>query len=909
MIKSNQPIASGTRLGHYEILSRLGAGGMGEVWCALDTRLNRDVAIKVLPAALAMDKERLVRFKREAQVLASLNHPNIAGIYGLEECDGVVALALELVPGPTLADRIAAGPIPIDETLLIARQIAEALETAHERGVVHRDIKPANIKVTADGTVKVLDFGLAKIFTEESQETDLSHSPTLIKGTQVGMILGTAAYMSPEQARGKSVDKRADVWAFGCVLFEMLSGKHAFDGDSITDILAAVVKEQPDWTSLPASTHEPVQRLLHRCLAKDPKQRLRDIGDARLDISEVLNGGTYHAITEPEPGAKETPYRRRIVPWTIAALAIMVAVSALYFRKASTENTSAEMRQFTLAQPDEGPLDLTYGGSVLFSPDGTQLVSSIRVSGKRQLFLRALSSAQAQPLDGTQGASDPFFSPDGKWLAFFAAGMLKKISVSGGAAEVICKAENPRGGVWTNDDFIVFTPDTDSPVYRVRASGGQAEAISSLRSSDKERSHRWPDVLPGGKAILFSVAYEIGNPLDDASIAVLDLSTGKHKTLIKGGAFPRYAPTGHLVYARRGALIAVPFDVERLEVTGAPVTVQEHLMTTVVNGRAQFSFSSKGDFAYIQERANNSELGQVLEWVDRRGGAQALINVRHEYSGPRLSPDGRTLFMEIADPAAAIWVYDMGRGTLSRVTQGGVSYGPIPSPDGRRLAYQATRDGVTGVMISNVDGGNEERLTSDKRFNFPTSWSPDGKQLLITGANESGNSDVRLVSVDGDRKQLTLIQGPFNAGGARFSPDGHWIAYVSDESGRYEVYVRSYPEGGTRIPISSAGGTQPVWSRNGRELFFRNGDQTISVTVGLSPSPVVGKPETLFTRTTFDDSSGPAYGMSADYDVSLDGQRFVMRKHNQDNNQVPTARIVFNWFDELKRLTSTNRGR
>jgi serine/threonine protein kinase/Tol biopolymer transport system component len=899
-------IATGIRLGHYEIRSPLGAGGMGEVWRAHDTRLNRDVAIKVLPATFALDGERLARFKREAQVLASLNHPNIAGIYGLEECDGVVALALELVPGPTLADRITAGPIPIDEALLIARQIAEALEIAHERGIVHRDIKPANIKVTADGTVKVLDFGLAKIFTEESSETDLSHSPTLVKGTQAGVILGTAAYMSPEQARGKTVDKRSDVWAFGCVVFEMLAGKRIFDGDSLTDILAAVVKEQPDWTSLPTSTPEPVQRLLHRCLAKDPKQRLRDIGDARLDICEVLNGGIYQAIKQPERRTHETPDWRRLLPWTISVLAILIAMFALYFRKAPSESTSAGVRQFTLAQPAEGSLDLTFGGSVLFSPDGTHLVSSVRVGGKRQLFDRALSSAVAQPLDGTQGASDPFFSPDGKWLAFFASGMLKKVSVSGGAAEVVCKAQNPRGGVWTNDDTIVFTPDTDSPLYRVRAGGGPVESISSLNSTDKERSHRWPDVLPGGKAILFSVAYEIGNPLDDASIAVLDLSTGKHKTLIKGGAFPRYVPTGHLIYARRGALVAVPFDVDRLEVTGAPATVQEDVMTTVVNGRAQFSFSSKGDFAYIQERSNNNaEVGQVLEWVDRRGGAQALINVRHEYSGPRLSSDGRTLFVEMADPAAAIWVYDMGRGTLSRLIQAGVSYGPIPSPDGRRIAYQATRDGVTGVMISNVDGSGEERLTSDKRFNFPTSWTPDGKQLLITAASEIGNIEVRLIAVDGDRKQQPLLQGPFNAGGARFSPDGHWIAYVSDESGRNEVYVRSYPGAGTRIPISSDGGTQPVWSRNGRELFFRNGDQTLAVTVGLSPSPAAGKPKILFTRTALDDSSGPAYGMAADYDVSLDGQRFIMRKHNPDNSQIPAVRIVFNWFDEIKRLTST----
>ncbi|HSE34016.1 MAG TPA: protein kinase [Pyrinomonadaceae bacterium] len=895
-------ISTNTTIAQYTIVSKLGEGGMGQVWLARDTRLNRDVAIKLLPATFAIDSERLARFRREAQVLASLNHPNVAAIYGLEECDGVIALVLELVPGPTIADRIAQGPISIEEALPIARQIAEALEVAHERGIIHRDIKPANIKVTEDGSVKVLDFGLAKILTDESAESDLSHSPTLIKGTQAGVILGTAAYMSPEQARGKTVDKRADVWAFGCVLFEMLTGKKIFSGDSLTDILAEVVKEEPNWSTLPPSTPPSIERLLRRCLTKDPKQRLRDIGEARFEISDTIAGGFAPARqTKEATRTTSSANWRQVLPWAIAAIAILVTISVLYFRKSSSSVTTAGVKQFTLAQPTQGPLDLTFGGSVLLSPDGTQIVNSIRIGGNRQLFVRQLSSGVSQLLDGAQGASDPFFSPDGKWLAFFANGMLKKISLSGGAAEIITKAPNPRGGVWTFDDNIVFTPDTDAPLYRVSAKGGTAEPISSLDGNSKERSHRWPDVLPGGKAIVFSIAYEVGNPLDDASIGVLDLSTGKHKTIIKGGSFPRYVPTGHLVYARRGALIAVPFDAQRLEVTRPPVTVQEDVRTAVVNGRAQFSFSTKGDLVYIQERQNNSgDSGQLLEWVDRRGVAQGLINVRHEYSGPRLSADGRTLFVEVADPSAAIWVFDIGRGTLSRLTQGGVSYGPIPSPDGRRLAYQATRDGVTGAMLSQVDGSGEERLTSDKRFNFPTSWSPDSKQLLLTAASENGYAEVRVIDVDGDREQRPLIQGSFNIGGARFSPNGRWIAYVTDESGRNEVYIRSYPEIGTRIQVSVDGGSEPVWSRSGKELFFRNGDQTMAVNIGLSQSLVVGKPQLLFSRYALDDSSGPAYGMAAAYEVSLDGQRFIMEKYNQETAQLPAPRVILNWFDELK---------
>ncbi|HSE22040.1 MAG TPA: protein kinase, partial [Pyrinomonadaceae bacterium] len=440
----SETISPNSTIAQYTIVSKIGEGGMGEVWRARDTRLNRDVAIKLLPATFALDAERLARFRREAQVLASLNHPNVAAIYGLEECDGVIALILELVPGPTIADRVASGPIPIDEALPIARQIAEALEVAHERGIVHRDIKPANIKVTEEGSVKVLDFGLAKILADDSVEADLSHSPTLIKGTQAGVILGTAAYMSPEQARGKTVDKRADVWAFGCVLFEMLTGNKIFSGESLTDILAEVVKEEPNWSSLPPSTPPSIQRLLRRCLTKDPRQRLRDIGEARFEICETL-AGVSSTIPEAQASTR-SPFSakwRGILPWAITGIALLVTISVLYFRKSSPSDTSAGVKQFTLAQPTQGPLDLTFGGALLLSPDGTQLVNSIRIGGNRQLFVRQLSSGVAQLLDGAQGASDPFFSPDGKWLAFFANGMLKKISLSGGAAEIINKAPNP----------------------------------------------------------------------------------------------------------------------------------------------------------------------------------------------------------------------------------------------------------------------------------------------------------------------------------------------------------------------------------------------------------------------------------------------------------------------------------
>jgi len=898
----------GQTLSHYHITGKLGAGGMGEVYRARDSRLNREVAIKVLPEGFAQDAERLARFQREAQVLASLNHPNIASIYGLEESGQVYALVMELVEGPTLADRIAAGPLPLEEALPIARQIAEALEAAHERGIIHRDLKPANIKVTPDGNVKVLDFGLAKVFEEQPGNPDLSHSPTLMHGTQAGVILGTAAYMSPEQAKGKAVNKRADIWAFGCVLYEMLTGMQVFSGETLTDTLAAVVRAEPEWSALPAATPGVIRKLLGRCLTKDVKQRLRDIGDARIEIEEAMAAGTDEPLvgTDQIVALQPTSRWRRLLPWAIATLAVLTALLVIAYRANRSPDGAAAVKQFVLAPPAEGiPVALS-APCLLLSPDGTRLVSTVKVSNSWQLFDRLLNSPAARPIDGTQGAMDPFFSPDGQWLAFFANGLLKKVPLSGGAPETICNAQNARGGVWASDNTIIFTPGTDGPLSRVPASGGPIEVISTLAVNNKERSHRWPDVLPGGKAILFSVAYEVGNPLDDASVAVMDLATGKHKTIIHGAGFPRYVPTGHIVYARGGAILAVPFDAERLEVTGTPVTIQEGVVMRAENGRAQFSFSRAGDLAYVAGRTDDSDdVRYPLVWVDRRGGEQVLSEERHRYSDPRLTPDGRTILVEVAEPAAAIWAYDTARGTLSRITSGGVSYGPLPAPDGERIAYEATRDGVAGVLLARLDGSGEERLTSTKRLHVPTSWSPDGKTLAISAGAESGYLELWLVSLDGDRTPQPFLQGQFNVGGARFSPDGKWLAYVSDESGRSEVYIRQFPQAGTRVAVSVSGGSQPVWARNGRELFFRNGDELLAVDVTLSPALTAGKPRVLFSRYDPPDASGRAYDMSADFDVSADGQRFVMPKHELNSSSLPVARVVLNWFEELKRLAPT----
>jgi Tol biopolymer transport system component len=913
---------AGEWLGSYQILDKIGEGGMGEVYRARDTRLDRDVAVKILPESFASDPDRLMRFEREAKTLASLNHPNIAAIFwvgdaGPPDSEPPVPgresrprqfLVMELVEGEDLSARVARGALSLDEALPIARQMADALEAAHEQGIIHRDLKPANIKVKDDGTVKVLDFGLAKALEQASGSRlqasgAMANSPTLTSPavTQMGVILGTAAYMSPEQARGRTIDRRADIWAFGAVLFEMLAGRRAFGGDSITDTLSSITRDEPDWQAIPSGTPWAIVRLLHRCLVKDVRRRVQHIGDARIEIEETLAGDAGEAARDGQPSTPAVPRRRRLAPLVVAGVALAIAGWALGVRAARTVPSHRQVQRFALAPPADGQLVPASVPSILLSPDGTSVVSSVGTSGRWQLYVRSLSEAEARPLDSTAGATDPAFSPDGHWLAFFAGGQLRRISLAGGAPETICPAPNPRGGAWAPDDTLIFTPSPDSPLSRVPADGGAVEVISTLDVAVRERSHRWPDVLPGGRAVLFTIAYEVGNPLDDASVGVLDLATGRHRTLIKGAGFARYVPTGHVVYARHGNLVAVPFDLSRLEVTGPPVTVEEGVRMSVNNGGAQFSFSDTGGLAYMAAGSDDPLSTRVpLVWVTRRGEMQTAIDERHRYSHPRLTPDGDSVIVEVDDPASAVWSYSFARGTLSRVTRTGVSYGPLPTPDGASLAFEAVRDGVAGIFLARIDGRDEQRLTSTKRSHSPTSWTPDGRTLAMTEGTESGFSQISLVSLDGDRTPRPFIRGPFNAGGATFSPDGRWVAYVSDETGRDEVYVRSFPEPGTSVQVSGEGGTEPTWARNGHELFFRNGDEMVTVEVTLQPTFAAGRPRVLFSRDNPPGQSGRLYESEPDYAVSADGQRFLMPAYRRDPSSIPSAHVVLNWFEALK---------
>ena len=883
-------LTSGTRLGTYEIRALIGVGGMGEVYQAHDTKLGRDVAIKVLPEQFACDSDRLARFRREAHVLASLNHPNIAATYGLEDSGEIHYLVLEFVAGDTLAQQLAReGPLQIEEALNICRQIADALEAAHEKPIVHRDLKPANVKVTPEGVVKVLDFGLAKAYADDPTETVSGTAPTLtMTPTMPGVIMGTPAYMSPEQTRSKRVDKRADIWAFGCVLYELITGKQAFPGESLAEIIASVLKGEPDWQALPAATPTQVRDLLRPCLQKDKTQRLRDAGDARIEIHEALAApATASSATVPRIAGW-----RGVAVLSVAALVVaaIAGVAVWNLKPAPPTPPQPVSRLVMTLAPGErlAGLDLT---AMALSPDGTQLAYVAERDGTARLFLRALDSSESKPIPGTERASSPFFSPDGQWLGFFAANKLQKVAVSGGAPVVLASVVAARGGSWGSDGQIVFAPAADSGLSRVSASGGTPEALTTLDRKKGEGSHRFPHHLPGGQAILFTVG--TGGSWDDALIVAQRLDTGERKVLVQGGSDARYLPTGHLMYARAGALLAVPFDLNRLEVTGTPVAVVEGVMqTTNQTGTVQAAFSGQGWLMYVPGGAPGSD--RKLVWVDRKGTEQLLQVPPRAYGRPRLSPDGQRLVVEIdLGNNADSWVHDIARGTLSRVAVDASGVGPRPlwTLDGRKLTYRSNKAGAPNLFWIAADGsGVEERLTTGEYGQTPESWSPDGQLLAFTEANPTTGNDIWVLGLS-NRKAQPFLQTRFSERDARFSPDGRWLAYTTNDSGRAEIYIQPYPGPGGKWQISAEGGALPEWNRNGRELFYRNIDKMMAVDITAQPTFTAGKPRMLFE----------GQGVTADYDVSADGQRFLMVKESEQTTSVTQFSVVLNWFEELKR--------
>ena len=885
----------GARLGHYTVTAKLGEGGMGEVWEATDTTLNRQVALKILPEAFAADPDRLARFQREAQVLASLNHPGIAAIYGIEEAEGTRALVLELVEGPTLADRIAHGPIPLDEALPIAKQIAEALEAAHEAGVIHRDLKPANVKVRADGTVKVLDFGLAKAL-EGDAGGDPSQSPTLTAAaTKMGVIMGTAAYMSPEQASGETADTRSDVWSFGVVLFETLTGQRLFTGKTVSHVLAKVLERDLDFTALPTSTPAPLRRLLRRCLERERKRRLRDVGDALSHLEEAATtpAGDPSVAAAAAP-VVQAPGWRRAMPWVAGiVVASVVTGLAVWSVTRPTPPGPRPLARFVVTTPLDGPLNRTNTyPDVAISPDGTRIVYLSGGTGTRNLYVRQVDQLDATLLRGTEPGQHPFFSPDGEWVGFqdTAINALKKVSVLGGPPVTILDlGRRLFGASWGPDDTIVFATGGEG-LLRVPAVGGEPEALTTVDPEQTETAHLWPEFLPNGKAVLFTA----WSGSDESSrIAMVSLETKEVTYLLPGGSHPRYAPTGHIVYAVGGSLRAVGFDAERLELTSNnPVPVLENV-DTKASGAANFGFSSDGALVYVT--GTGSAPVRTLVWVDRDGREEPINAPPRTYVRPRLSPDGTRVAVDIFDQEQDIWVWDFARQTFTRLTFDPAPDGyPVWTPDGQRLIFASLREGAWNLYWRAADGtGAAERLTEDQNDLAPYAVSPDGTRLVL---GLGGNlADVGMLSLEGDHRVEPLLATTFVEGNADISPDGRWIAYDSDETGRGEVYVRPFPdvEGG-RWQISTAGGREPIWARSGRELFYYTPGGVMSVPLQSGPSLTFGNASVVVEGGYV---SGPP---GRQYDASPDGERFLMIKAGGDETSTSGQIIVVqNWLDEL----------
>ena len=907
-------LSPGARLGHYDVTALIGEGGMGQVWQATDTQLNRQVALKILPDAFAEDPDRLARFQREAQVLASLNHPNIAQIHGIEEAEGTRALVLELVEGPTLADRISKGPIPVDEALPIAKQIAEALEAAHEAGVIHRDLKPANIKVREDGTVKVLDFGLAKAFQPDASDLNVSASPTIsltAAATQMGMIVGTAAYMSPEQAKGKVIDRRADIWAFGAVVFEMVTGERAFAGGDVSETLAQVIMKEVVWTALPADTPASLRLLLQRCLERDPRLRLRDIGEARIGIegSGALPGPVAaEAISVPRLQVWQHP-----IPLALAGLGLLlVGGLAVWTWLGSGTQPSPSAKRFTLTLPDSDRLPDSVGGMLALSPDGQTLVYvASRDGGGTRLFRRPINQFEATPMPGTDGARKPFFSLDGQWVGFEADGVLQKVALVGGPAQTLTAIA--RGGAvgadWGADDLIVYGLfGGDGALMQVPAAGGDPTPVFT---PDDGRFSWFPQVLPDGDAVLFTLSPTGPNA---GELHLLIRSTGEHRTLVPDAVAGRVVGTGHLVFLRSGALWAVPFDRERLDIVGNPAPVVEGIRVEG-GGAVQFALGGDGSLVYIPGIAATGARSPL--WVNRGGEEELLAVPARDYRGHSLSPDGTRVAVGLQDNSgnADIWVLELARGTLTRVTtHAAVDERPLWHTDGQSVVFASTRDGPSALFRKAADGtGTAERLaTVDESASglTPFDWSPDGATLFVHANFPETGSDVGMVSVDGSGTWEPLIQTAAAEWGPALSPNGRWLAYASDETGQTEVYVLRFPELDGRQVISVGGGATPNWSPDGREIIYLRAPRgppdaamrvRLSIDEGDSPSLSPEPPEPLFDWRYYG-----APGFRRHYDVSPDGQRFLMfttgfttGRSGNSGTESAEIKVVLDWTQEL----------
>jgi eukaryotic-like serine/threonine-protein kinase len=884
-------IAAGTRLGPYEIVAPLGAGGMGEVYRAKDIQLGRDVALKVLSPALAGDAQYMARFEREAQVLASLNHPNIAILHGLQEDSGVRALVMELVEGPTLAERIALGPIPLEEALPIARQIAEALETAHERGIIHRDLKPANVKLTHDGVVKVLDFGLAKALDDDTMPSG-ANSPTItMSATRAGVILGTAAYMSPEQAKGKRVDRRSDVWAFGVVLYEMLTGHPMYSGETAAETLAFVMTKDPALDALPASTPISVRHLLLRCLQRDPRLRLQAIGEARILLSE-------DSPAAPTPSSVPSAWRTAAFVTALGFALLALAVLAfVHFREIPPE---ALLSRFTIPSPEKAAF---FPNNPIISPDGRRLAFIATSEGRQLLWVRPLESVAAQPLPGTDGAILPFWSADSRFIAFSAGSKLRKIDVAGGPPQTLCDVQPfALGGTWGRDGTIIF--GTNSGLFSVSSAGGVPVRLTSVDSSRQERGHEWPQFLPDDRHFIYLAA---SNQPENAGIYLASRDSPKdRKQLVRTPYNAVYAPAlqdargpqpGHLLFMREGTLMAQAFDEKRWQPAGEAIPVAEQV--GVYLDLAFFSVSKTGVLAY---RGGAGQMTQLV-WFDRSGRQLQTVGPAAENESLALSPDETRVAVTRQDGRNRdIWLIDLARDSISRFTfDEAADQMPVWSPDGSRIAFASLRDGPASLYqkISSGAGKDELLLKSSGINAYPDDWSRDGRYLLYTTIQSKGGFDIFLLPMDGDRKAIPFVQSQFREWEGQFSPDAKFIAYCSDESGRPEIYVQSFPVSGAKWMISAGGGVQPRWRRDGKEIFYLSLDRKLmAVEVKTAGGLEVASAKPLF-QTRIGGSMFSVSGGSR-YVASANGQRFLINSVPVEAASAPVT-LVLNWTASLKK--------
>ena len=933
-------LTPGTRLGVYEVTAQIGEGGMGQVYRATDTKLKRQVAIKILPPSVAADHDRLARFQREAEVLASLNHPNIAAIYGLEESAGMTALVIELVEGEDLSEIIARGAVSLSDTLPLAKQIAEALEAAHEQGIIHRDLKPANIKVRADGTVKVLDFGLAKAMDQAgASSADVMNSPTLTaRATQMGMILGTAAYMAPEQARGRVVDRRADIWAFGVVLYEMLTGQRAFEGEDISITLASVLKEHVKWDALPADLPLPLQKLLRRCLEKDPRRRLSWIGEARLTLEDpaALEPAVASASVAVAPTVPVAPRWRRALPWAVAvALGAALVAAVLAWAPWRTAPAPTPRKLLASIGTDAG-LSTTLGAAAILSPDGTTLAFAAVPARQARpaLFVRKLDELQATALSGTEDATSPFFSPDGQWIAYFAGGLLKKVSTTGGASIKLCDAPNGRGGTWTDDDTIIFAPNNSSNMrlMRVPAAGGAAAVFGTLGTG--ATTQRWPQALPGGRSVLYTEHSATGN-FDTANLVVAPISGGAPKVVVRGGYYGRYvssgpgAPTGglaapkrseggHLVYMNQGTLFAVRFDLDRLEIIGPAVPAIEGIATIPATvGGAQLAVSADGTIVYVPGIV--SAVATPIDWLSRDGKTSPLRADKADWANPRFSPDGQKLAIDISDGKQRdVWVYDVARGTLTQLTFDAANDAkPVWTPDGRRIVFASDRvkPGVPNMYWMSADGtGQVSRLTDSPNIQWPHSWHPSAKFLAFAETRGATMADLMILPTEGDATRgwtpgtpTVFLGTKASEAGPTFSPDGRFIAYTSTaESGgsTYDIYVRPFQGSGGPWRVSTTGGVYSEWSATTHELLFANYLDPTPSKIMAAPYAVVGDSFQAQTPKVWSSTSVQRSTPSnSAYDLHPDGKRIAAAAVVDQSGIVQDKVVfVFNFAEYLAKI-------